>query len=594
MVGDFVNTVALRSRLDAGMSLRELLAQVRRTLLDALEAQDCPFPRVVEALHPARDPGRSPLFETMFVLQNFERLRALAPMLMPTASAGSVDFGGLRLRQFALAQQLGQFVLTLEVIDIAGPLALHFKYDADLFDESTIARLAGHLRNVLEGIVADPGGTLGGFALLSGAERLALIEGAGAVVGSDGPAWTLPERFEEQVRRSPEAIALSFAGTQLSYAELNRRANRLAHRLREAGVGREALVGLCCEPSIDLVVGLVAIVKAGGAYVPIDLAYPPDRVAFMLADAKVRVLVTQRGLEARLPGYDGVAIVVDEVLADRPDTDPAPCNAPDDLAYVIYTSGSTGRPKGSDAGASRGAAPLHRHAALVRLRARRRVDPVPLRRLRFLGLGTVGRTALRWPARRRAAGDDARPGRVPAVAGGRARDRAQPDPVGLRPAHAGGRRHRRRAADEPALRDFRRGSARASNVADLVRPARRREAAAGQHVRHHRDMRSRHLPAYWPRGPRRRPGQRDRRAHRRPARARPRRRPGAHAARRDGRDVRRRPGPRARDTSSGPTSLRRVSCRTPSFPASGSTAPGTWHGGGRRGSSSTSGASICR
>jgi amino acid adenylation domain-containing protein len=348
IVGHFVNPVAIRGRLAGTMSFRELLAQLRPTVLDAVDAQDCPFPLVVEHLRPARDPARSPIFETMFVLQRFDGMRELEAALVPGAAGQFASFGGLRLGYYPLAQQEGQFELTLQVVDVSGPMPMLFKYNTELYDTATIERLAGHLRVLARGIVSDPARPLGRVVMLPPQERAELIASAGEVASAPGPQWTLHQRFEEQARKTPEAIAATHEGSRLTYAELNARANRLAHRLRALGVERETLVGLCCEPSLDLIVGLVAILKAGGAYLPIDLAYPAERVAFMLEDAKAPVLVTQRALEARVPARAGTTVFVDdEALASGPDANPEHRNAPDDLVYVIYTSGSTGKPKGT-------------------------------------------------------------------------------------------------------------------------------------------------------------------------------------------------------------------------------------------------------
>jgi amino acid adenylation domain-containing protein len=347
VVGDFVNTIPLRSRFDPDVTFGDLVGRLKKTVYEALDAQDYPFPLLVEQLQPVRDPSRSPLFEVLFVVQRFDQLRELEAVLDPAASTASVDFGGLELTYFPLDQQEGQFDLTLQVVDRSGSLPIQFKYNRDLFDDQTITALAHHFRVLLDSIVADPAQTIGRLPLLTAEERAALLGLGATPVVADREARTLHERFEAQVRRSPEAIAATCAGAHVSYGDLNRRANRLAHRLRQSGVGRDTLVGLYVERSLDLVVALIGILKAGGAYVPIDLAYPADRVAFMLADALAPVLVTQHSALERLPAHSAATVCVDDALDQYPDTDPAPLAQPDDLAYVIYTSGSTGRPKGT-------------------------------------------------------------------------------------------------------------------------------------------------------------------------------------------------------------------------------------------------------
>ena len=346
VIGHFVNTVALRSQLGPALPFRTLLANLRHTVFEALDAQEYPLPLVVEQLQLARDPARSPLFETLLVLQQFDQLRDLEGVLSPGASKASVEFGHLRLAHYHLEQQEGQFDLTLEVIDRAA-LRMHFKYNPDLFDPSTVAAFSRRFETLVEAIIDNPARPLGELALLTPDERQSLLARAGATAPTVDETWTLQGRFEARAAERPDAVALTAEEGRLTYAELNARANRIAHRLRALGVGRETLVGLCCERSIDLVVGLLGILKAGGAYLPIDLAYPEDRVAFMLEDAGARVLVSQRRLEQRLPSHRAQVVFVDDDHTDQPETNLPGEVTPDNLAYVIYTSGSTGRPKGT-------------------------------------------------------------------------------------------------------------------------------------------------------------------------------------------------------------------------------------------------------
>ena len=347
VIGDFVNTIPLRSQIDPDLTFSDLVGRLKKTVFDALGAQDYPLPLLVEQLQPVRDSSRSPLFEILFVLQRFDQLRELEPVLVAGRPDACVDFGGLKLAHYPLDQQEGQFDLTLQVIDRSGPLALQFKFNLDLFDEQTIAGLSRHFRVLLEAVTTEPKQTLGRAPLLAEAERAELLGHDTTTAVAAQPATTLHGRFEAQVRRAPDAVAATCDGLHLTYADLNRRANRLARRLRDLGVGRDTLVGLYTERSLDLVVAILGILKAGGAYVPIDLAYPADRVAFMLADAAAPVLVTQRGLCDRLPAHGAVTVFVDDDLTGYPDTDPPLLTEPDDLAYMIYTSGSTGKPKGT-------------------------------------------------------------------------------------------------------------------------------------------------------------------------------------------------------------------------------------------------------
>jgi amino acid adenylation domain-containing protein len=347
ILGHFVNPVPLRSRVTADLPFRSLMAELRQTLLEALDAQEYPLALMVERLHPARDPARSPLFETMFVLQRFEQFRELSELLFAGPGDGTADFGGMQVCPYPLHQQEGQFDLGLGLVDRADALSGAFKYNPELFDATTIRRLSEHFLNLLRSIAADPGARVGQLRLLGEAERRALIATPAAPPDAVVAA-PLHERFEAQVARNPLAVALTCDGESLSYGELNRRANRVAHRLRALGIRPDSLVGLCAERSFDLVVGLIGILKAGGAYLPIDLAYPADRVAFMLEDAQAAVILTQRELLPRLPAHGAATLCIDDPdLSACPDTNPPPAAGPDHLIYVIYTSGSTGKPKGT-------------------------------------------------------------------------------------------------------------------------------------------------------------------------------------------------------------------------------------------------------
>ena len=338
VVGDFVNPVPLRTRLDADLSFRDLVARVRDTVLKALAGQDFPLPLMVERLQPARDASRSPLFETMFVLQRFDQFRDYEDLLTG-ATDRPVVFGSLELRPFLLEQQEGQFDLTMQMAERSDRLTGAIKYSSDLFEEATASQIAAHYREILRAAVAAPATAVGDLPLDAPAP-------AGASQ-SFVPDRCLHARFEEQVRRDPEAIAVTCDGEQVSYGALNARANRIAHRLKALGVGPDGLVGLLAGRSIDLVAGVLAILKAGGAYLPIDPAYPQDRAEFMLRDAGATVLLTQAGFLDRFSGYTGTTLLLEDDYSSWPDSDPPPSSGPHNLIYCIYTSGSTGQPKGT-------------------------------------------------------------------------------------------------------------------------------------------------------------------------------------------------------------------------------------------------------
>jgi surfactin family lipopeptide synthetase A len=333
LMGFFLNTLVLRANLSGNPTFRELLARVRETVISATAHEDVPFEYVVKELQPERYLGQNPLFQVMLVLE---------PTLPSLPSGWTVT-------QMDVETGTTKFDLTLELDDRPEGLIGRFEYSTDLFATSTIGRMLGHLQTLFEGIVADPEKRLAELPILTEAEQRHLL------VEWNGTQTTYPkdqcihQLFEAQVERTPNAVAVVYENTHLTYRELNRKANQLAHHLRKLGVGPEVLVGICVERSLEMVVGVLGILKAGGAYVPLDPSYPDERLAFMLEDAQVRVLVTQQPLIRHLLNHGTKVICLDAdepVLAQQREVDPTSIATPDNLAYVIYTSGSTGRPKG--------------------------------------------------------------------------------------------------------------------------------------------------------------------------------------------------------------------------------------------------------
>ncbi|MFI9333091.1 amino acid adenylation domain-containing protein, partial [Kitasatospora sp. NPDC052868] len=340
LVGFFINTLVMRTDLSGDPSFGELLARVQDSGLGAFSNQDIPFERLVEDLAPTRSMARHPLFQVMLTLQNNSRaaleLPGLATELLPAGQAPA---------KFDLDFQFG------ENFDAQGrPAGLQsaITFAVDLFDHATVEAVAQRFTRVLEAVAADPEQPVSRIQVLDAAERHRLLtEWNDTARGV--PAATLPELFHAQVARTPDATALVFADETLTYAELDERANRLAHLLTEHGVRPETLVGVHMERSTDLIISLLAILKAGGAYLPIDPNYPADRITYMLGDARPALVIT-RSAQDTLP--DGTA----RIVLDDPDTvarlaglgtaDPRPGLQPNHPAYVIYTSGSTGRPKG--------------------------------------------------------------------------------------------------------------------------------------------------------------------------------------------------------------------------------------------------------
>ncbi|MBD2208746.1 amino acid adenylation domain-containing protein [Nostoc linckia FACHB-104] len=334
LIGFFVNTLVLRSHLAGNPSFADLLQQVKQVALDAYAHQDVPFEQVVDALQLQRDLSHTPLFQVMFALQN-------APM-------GNLELPGLQLSQLSIAAITSKFDLTLSMTETSQGLVGNWEYKTDLFDAETITRMAGHFQNLLTAIVANPRQTVQELPLLSDAELKQLL-GNGNPNTEYVVNQCLHQRFEEQVEKKPDAVAVTFADQHLTYAQLNERANQLAHYLQTLGVQPNVLVGICVERSLEMMVGILGILKAGGAYVPLDPDYPPERLAFMLDDSQVSVLLTQTKWLETLPVTVAKTICLDTDWEDIHSYSVENLQSgvlPENLAYVIYTSGSTGKPKG--------------------------------------------------------------------------------------------------------------------------------------------------------------------------------------------------------------------------------------------------------
>ncbi|MBO4207984.1 non-ribosomal peptide synthetase [Micromonospora echinofusca] len=344
LVGLFVNMLVLRTEVARERSFVDLLARVRQTALAAYEHQEVPFERLVDEFEPVRDPSRTPLFQVIFQLETGDPVPAVdgAGGLVPTGGAG-----GLRAHRERVGWEVAKYDLSLALATRPdGSLVGRLEYATALFDPATVRRMVGHYLRLLAGVVADPDTPVGRLDLLTGPERRRLLvefSGPGEVhpVGT-----TLPGAFRARVQRDPDAVAVSGPGGPLSYAELDRRSNRLAHELRARGAGRDTLVGVCLDRGVDLVVALLGVLKAGAGYLPLDPGQPADRLRYIVDDARVGVVVTDRNADERLPTGAVTTVRVDDDRPGWPVTDPVPVNHPDDVAYVIYTSGSTGRPKG--------------------------------------------------------------------------------------------------------------------------------------------------------------------------------------------------------------------------------------------------------
>ncbi len=340
IVGFFINTVLMRADLSGDPTVKELLARIRDVSLEAFEHREMPYEKLVEELQPQRNLSFDPICQVYFALQN-----------MPTAP---LKLRGIRLSIEPVYTGTAKSDLTVWAIEGEdGSLQVTAEYATDLFKGATIQRFLGHFQTLLEGMVAQPEQKVSQLPMLTAAERQQLFGEWNATAADYPRERCLPRLFEEQVARTPQATALVFDDRELTYEQLNARADRLAAQLREYGVGPDVLVGVCLERSLDMMVGLLAIHKAGGAYVPLDPGYPKERIGFMLQDSQAPVLITQLDLLPKLPPHQAAVICLDEpkvrdVLAQ---SDGAPALAPaaldpGHLAYVLYTSGSTGNPKG--------------------------------------------------------------------------------------------------------------------------------------------------------------------------------------------------------------------------------------------------------
>jgi len=336
VVGLLVNTLVLRNPIHGRLSASRVLAQAREAVLGAQANQDLPFEQLVHALQPERSLSHAPLFQVMFN-HLFEDYRAFAQL------------PGITAEDHALLDLAAQFELTLESRERPdGHLSLAVIYAAELFEQATIERMAGHYVAILQALVDRPDQPVGDIELLGVPEQARLAQW-GVNTHRELGAEPVHCMIERQARTQPEATALLFADESLSFAELNRRANRLAHRLIALGVGPDVLVGIAMERSVEMVVSILSVLKAGGAYVPLDPEYPAERLSYMVQDSGIQLLLTQRSLVDCVPGRQALTMLQVDATDFRgePETDPQVALHVENLAYVIYTSGSTGKPKGA-------------------------------------------------------------------------------------------------------------------------------------------------------------------------------------------------------------------------------------------------------
>lgn len=335
LIGFFINTLVLRTDLSADPSFQELLQRVRETALNAYAHQDLPFEKLVEELQPDRNFSRTPFFQVLFTVRNV----AGTTLSLPDLAIQGLDVEG----------GTSKFDLLMLIDETEQGINFGIEYNTDLFDHSTITRMARHFENLLSGIVVGPERRLSQLPLLDEEQRRQLLEDWNATSHAYPTQQCIHEVFEQQVERTPDALAVIFEDEELTYRELNSRANQLAHYLKKAGVGPEVFVGLLMHRSVEMMVSVLATLKVGGAYVALDPAYPPERLVYMMEDTGSQVLLSQKHLVKDLPAHEIPVVLVDAdwtAISEMADVEPPRSVVSDNLAYVTYTSGSTGKPKG--------------------------------------------------------------------------------------------------------------------------------------------------------------------------------------------------------------------------------------------------------
>ncbi|MFH6945822.1 non-ribosomal peptide synthase/polyketide synthase [Flavobacterium sp. FlaQc-49] len=340
MIGFFVNTLALRTDLGDNPSFSELLERVKETTLESYDHQLAPFEKVVDRVVTTRDRSMSPVFQTMFVLQNAQSGLEQTTRGLQNVSLSAYDFDVVT----------AQFDLTLNVAESNNGIVLNLNYCTALFDKATIERMLLHYQELLTGIVSDSNQPINTLSILTTGEQHQLLDVFNNTAVEFPKDKTLVTLFEEQVKNTPDAIAVVYEGAKLSYKELNEKSNQLGSYLREQGVEPDTLVGICVERGLEMLVGILGILKSGGAYVPIDPDYPQDRIAYMVDDAGMKVVLSSAASHKVLEEYSAINVVLLdtdwEKISNYSTENLSVVVAPNHLAYVIYTSGSTGRPKG--------------------------------------------------------------------------------------------------------------------------------------------------------------------------------------------------------------------------------------------------------
>jgi amino acid adenylation domain-containing protein len=335
VVGFFANNIVLRTDLSGRPTVAELIGRVRETCLQSLSHQEMPFDLLVDALVTRRETDHSPLFQVLFVLQNW--------------AAPSLELPGAKVSLFEIVSDAARYDLSVDIFEAEDHMVAYFEYNTDLFDAATIDRLMSQYERLLIELLERPQARIDELNLLPPPAQVEMVSRWNATRADYPRDRAIHEIFEDQAARTPNAVAVSFEDVTLDYLSLNARANQVARHLRAHGVGRESLVGVWMERSIDMVVALLGVLKSGGAYVPLDPSFPKERIDYMMDDANLAAVVTQSHLASSWSEGGPLAVRLDEdaaAIAAHDDGNLAPLAGPTDLAYVIYTSGSTGRPKG--------------------------------------------------------------------------------------------------------------------------------------------------------------------------------------------------------------------------------------------------------
>ncbi len=349
-VGYFINPVVMRSRIEGEPTFLEVLQQNRETVLNALKHQAYPFVQLVNDLPTKRDPSRSQVFQCVFNLHSLSKAREVSGLINAQTGDQKIDFGGLQLKRYFFPQEEGQFELVLEIIDTGELLSCSLRYQTDIFLRETIERIQQSFCVLVEQILAAPETSISLLHILTEDERHKMLVEWNATDMPFPRDMFLHQLFEAQAARTPAATAVIFGDDTLTYAQLNARANQLANHLRRRGAGPGALVGICMDRSLEMIISIFGVLKSGAAYVPVDPAYPPDRIAWMVTDSGIGLILVHAATRDRLPETSAQTVVVDEdwsaITAESMENLPHG-DSTESLAYVIYTSGSTGKPKGS-------------------------------------------------------------------------------------------------------------------------------------------------------------------------------------------------------------------------------------------------------